>query len=98
MQAKPNIPERKAWTVQYNGPFLLESQTVSLVQMFHNEQTSSDDVKNSKRQMPTITIYRQTIRQDAGVNERVTSGVRNQSYGQMRDKKSHSCTEAIVGK
>ena len=37
---KPNTPERKAWMLQYNGPFLQEGQRVSLAQMFHNEQTS----------------------------------------------------------
>ena len=56
---KQNVSERKAWTVQYNGPFPLESQRVSLAQMFHNEQTSSDDVKDAVKDIAT---YRQMTR------------------------------------
>ena len=51
MQAKTECTRKKSWTVQYNGPFLLESQRVSPAQMFHNEQPSSDDVKHVVKDM-----------------------------------------------
>ena len=47
----PNILERKAWTVQYNGPLPLDNQRVSPTQMFHNDQTSSDNVKDTVKDM-----------------------------------------------
>ena len=47
----PNALERKALTVQYNDPFQLHNQKVSPTQMFHNEQTSSDNVKDAVKDM-----------------------------------------------
>ena len=44
----PNVPDRKVWTVQYNVPFPLVSQSASPAQVLHDEQTSSDDVKDIK--------------------------------------------------
>ena len=35
---KPNVLERKVWTVQYSGPFPLENQRASPTQVFHNEK------------------------------------------------------------
>ena len=75
-----NAPERKAWTVQYTGPFPLDNQRTSPTQVFHDEQTSSNNVKrHSKRHVVTITIYRQMTRYDAGVNEGIASNSRNHS-------------------
>ena len=43
----PDIPERKAWTVQYIGPLPLVGQRVSPTQVLHDEQTNSDKVKDA---------------------------------------------------
>ena len=48
---KLNVPERKVWMVQYNGPFPLENWRISPTQMCHNEQTSSDDIKEAVKDM-----------------------------------------------
>ena len=37
----PNVLERQPWTVQYNGPLPLVSQSVSPTQVLHDKQTSS---------------------------------------------------------
>ena len=47
----PNAPKTKAWTVLYNGPFPIDNQTASPTQVFHNEQTSSDNVKDTVKDM-----------------------------------------------
>ena len=43
----PELPERKAWTEQYNGPLPLVGQRASPTQVLHDEQTSSDNVKDA---------------------------------------------------
>ena len=47
----PDIPERKAWTVQYNSPLPLFGQSVSPTQVLYDEQTSSDNVKDVPKDM-----------------------------------------------
>ena len=47
----PNVPDRKAWTVQYNGPLPLVSQSVSPTQVLHDEQISSNNVKDRVKDM-----------------------------------------------
>ena len=42
---------KKARTVQYNGPLPLENQRISPTQMFYNKQTSSDDVNDAVNDM-----------------------------------------------
>ena len=36
---KSIVAERKAWTVQYNGPFPLQDQRISPTQVLNNEQS-----------------------------------------------------------
>ena len=47
----PGVPERKAWTVQYNGPLPLVGQRVSPTQVLYDEQTSSDKLKDAVKDM-----------------------------------------------
>ena len=47
----PDIPERKAWTIQYNGPLPLVGQKASPTQLLHDKQTSSDNVKEAVKYM-----------------------------------------------
>ena len=47
----PDIPERKAWTVQYNGPLPLVGQRVSPNQALHDKQTYSNKVKDTVKDM-----------------------------------------------
>ena len=46
-----NGPEQKVWTVQYSGTLPLENQRINQTQMFYNKQTSSDDIKDSVKDM-----------------------------------------------
>ena len=43
-QTKVKLLEKRAWTVQYNGPFPLESQRMSPTQALNNEQSSLDHI------------------------------------------------------
>ena len=47
----PDVPERKAWTVQYNGPLPLVGQKVSPTQVLCDEQTNADQVKDVVKDM-----------------------------------------------
>ena len=48
---KSIVLEQKPWMVQYNSPLPLENQRISPTQMFYNEQTSSDNVKDRVKDM-----------------------------------------------
>ena len=47
----PNVVERRAWTVQDNSPLPLLDQGASPTQVLHDEQTSSDNVKDAVKDM-----------------------------------------------
>ena len=52
-----NVPERKAWTVQCNGPLPLVSQSLGPTQVLQDEQTSSDNVKDAVKDMKCQIHY-----------------------------------------
>ena len=45
------VLERRAWTVQYNGPLPLVDQRMSPTQVLHDKQTNSDKVKDAVKDM-----------------------------------------------
>ena len=47
----PDVPERRAWTVQYNGPLTPVVQRMSPTQVLCDEQTNSDKVKDAVKGM-----------------------------------------------
>ena len=47
----PDVPERQAWTVQYNGPLLPVGQRASPTEVLCDEQTNSDKVKDAVKDM-----------------------------------------------
>ena len=47
----PEVPEKKTWTVQYNGPLPLVGQRASPTHVLHDEQTNSDKVKDAVKDM-----------------------------------------------
>ena len=47
----PDVPERQAWTVQYNGSLLLVGQRVSPTQVLYDEQTNLDKVNDAVKDM-----------------------------------------------
>ena len=50
---KPNqdVPERKAWMVQYNGPLPLVGKKASPTQVLYDKQTKTDKVKDAVEDM-----------------------------------------------
>ena len=47
----PDVLERKAWPVQYNGPVPLVGLKVSPTQVLYDEQTNTDKVKDMVKDM-----------------------------------------------